>query len=540
MIDECDYYNIAIYLRLSKEDDIDDDKDKKDESLSISNQRRILNDYIDKKFENKVKVYEYVDDGFTGMNNIRPGLNQMLQNIQMKKINCVIVKDCSRLARKNSLISYYVDELFYENNIRFISLFENFDNTIDTDTEKLILPGFFNEYHVKTTSKKVRATKYSYAKKGLHCGGYAPYGYIKDPDDKHKLLIDNYAADVVRKIFNDFACGIGLKNICYDLTNRGILIPSEYKGMNRGLKSAQYGKWTTKTVSDMLHNPTYAGHLTQHKSKVKNISSKHKIKLKPSEWVVAYNSCPVIINQELFDKVQQIWNKNRRRTKKTHEHLLTGFCYCKECGHTIGITLSKWIKVDGEKCERYICNCNYYKKMSKYKACTPHKIVYDDLERYVLNDIKILCQKFLKTEKLSEVLKNNDKTNKIKKEIENLIYTNEVNIKNINEKKDKLYEDKLSGFITTEKYLSFIKKFDNEIEILQKDLEKLNSNLKHIMSKINDSDSKYAKAIKDFLKFKSITRDILFELIEKIEIDENLNIEIYYKMQPLLDNDFNK
>ena len=126
--------------------------------------------------------------------------------------------------------------------------------------------------------------------------------------------------------------GVGLQKICYELMERGVKIPSIYKGMNRGMKSAHYGRWTTKTLSDMLHNPTYAGHLTQHKSRVKNISSKHKVKRKPNEWIIAYNTCPAIIEQEKFDIVQMIWDKNKRRQKKSYGHLLTGFCYCKECG----------------------------------------------------------------------------------------------------------------------------------------------------------------------------------------------------------------
>ena len=161
MITENLIYTIAIYLRLSKDDDLSD------ESLSITNQRRILRDYIKKNFNKDVEMYEYIDDGYSGMNNIRPALNRMLEDLQKKRINCVIVKDWSRLARKNSLISYYVDELFYEENIRFISLLENFDNTIDKDTEKILFPSIFNEYHVKNTSKKVRATFENQAKTGL-------------------------------------------------------------------------------------------------------------------------------------------------------------------------------------------------------------------------------------------------------------------------------------------------------------------------------------------------------------------------------------
>lgn len=529
MITEETIYNIAVYLRLSKDDDLND------ESLSITNQRSILNEYIEKRFKGISEIKEYVDDGYSGMNSIRPALNRLLEDVSQKKINCIIVKDCSRLARKNSLISYYVDELFYEENIRFISLLENFDNTVDKDTEKLLIPSFFNEYHVKSTSKKVKATFENNAKKGLFTGGYAPYGYIKNPKDKHKLLIDPVAAETVKFIFNEFLKGTGLKQICYKLTDARIKIPSEYKGMNRGLKSMHYGTWTTKTISDMLHNPTYAGHLTQHKSKVKNISSKHKVKIKPENWIVAENSCPAIVDQETFDMVQTIWDKNKRRHRNSYEHLLTGFCYCKECGHTISILASKWKDKKGEEHIKFYCNCNYFKSMSKYNLCTPHRISYDELESRVVEEITKICKQYIKTEALEDVLKNNDKTLVVKKEIELTIKSKKITLKNIDEKIKNLYEDKLSGFIQKNEFIEFKEKFDADKELINEDLKKLEEKLEQIKRKINKGNSKYTKIIKEFLSLKNINREFLNQIIEKIEIDEDKKIYIHYKIKSLLE-----
>lgn len=528
MISVCAVYIIAIYLRLSKDDDLDD------ESLSISNQRMILKDYIYNLFGASVEIYEYVDDGYSGMNNLRPALTKMLEDIQSGKINCVIVKDCSRLARKNSLISYYVDELFYEENIRFISLLENFDNTIDLDTEKLMLPGFFNEYHVKSTSKKVRATKESLAKKGLFTGGFAPYGYIKDPNDKHKLLIDPYAADIVKYIFNEFLNGVGLLKICNNLTERGVKIPSEYKGMNRGLKSNHYGIWTTKTISDMLHNPTYAGHLTQHREKAKNISSKKKVKRKRDEWIIVPNSCPPIIEQEIFDRVQITWNKNRTSKRENHQQLLSGFMFCKECGHTIGIKLSKWTNKDGKVKTNYICDCNYYRRNYKYRNCTSHKMNYKILEEKVLNQIKGMCEKYIKTENLENILKNKDRTQKLINELKASINFKNKSIENIKNKDKNLYEDKLSGFIDAKTYLEFKEKFDKEINLLRDDIKNIEDKLYQLNNKIQNKDSRYTAIINEFLSMNNMTRDMLAQLIEKIVIDENLDIEIYYRIKPLL------
>ncbi len=528
MIPICSIYRIAIYLRLSKDDDLDD------ESLSISNQRMILKDYIQNLFGTSVQVFEYIDDGYSGMNNLRPALTRMLEDIQNGRINCVIVKDCSRLARKNSLISYYVEELFYEENIRFVSLLENFDNTIDNDTEKIMLPGFFNEYHVKTTSKKVRATKESLAKKGLFCGGFAPYGYMKDPNDKHKLLIDPYAAEIVKYIFNEFLSGSGLVSICNKLTDRGVKIPSEYKGMNRGLKSSHYGIWTSKTISDMLHNPTYAGHLTQHREKAKNISSKKKVRRKRSEWITVPNSCPAIIEQDVFDKVQITWNYNKSKQRENHEQLLNGFMFCKECGHSIGIKISKWKSKDGTEKRSYYCDCNYYRRLYRYNVCTTHKFNYKLLEENVLKEIKDMCYKYVKTEDLENVLKNKDTTQKLIVELETSINFKIKSIESINHKEKNLYEDKLSGFIDGETYLEFQEKFTKEINLLREDISKMEEKLYQLNNKLQGKESKYPSIVREFLTMNNITRDMLAQLIEKILIDENLNVEIYYRIKPLL------
>ncbi len=529
MISICEIYIIAIYLRLSKDDDLED------ESLSITNQRRILRDFIKTTFGVDVEIYEYIDDGFSGMNNLRPELNRLMEDIHKKKINCVIVKDCSRLARKNSLISYYVDEFFYEENVRFISLLENFDNTIDADTDKLLLPSIFNEFHVKSTSKKVRKTFENNAKNGLFSGGRAPYGYIKDPNDKHKLLIDDYAADIVRLMFREFLEGKGLKAIAYGLTERGIKIPSEYRPMNRGLKSAHYGTWTTKTISDMLHNPTYAGHLTQHKSKAKNISSKKKVKLKPSEWIIKHNSCPAIVDQETFDKVQDIWETNKRKEKYSQEHLLKGFCWCKECGHQISIVRGAWKRKSGEIKEIYFCRCSYNKNMYQYHVCSPHNIRYNILEEKVLDEIKQMCKKYVKTEELEETLKNNDSLATLKKEIKVNIDKKKMEINVINNKIDNLYDDKLSGTIDKVMYLKFKEKLDTQLVMINDDINNLEKKLTQIEDRVLKNDSKYTSIVKDFLSLKNIDRELLSQIVDKIEIDEEKNLYIHYKIRPLID-----
>ena len=245
-----------------------------------------------------------------------------------------------------------------------------------------------------------------------------------------------------------FASGMGLKKICYTLTDENIPIPSVYKNLNRGQKSTCYGKWVPRTIADMLVNETYIGNLTQGREKKVSYIGKKKIRVPKNEWIVVPNSCPRIIDNETWEQVQNIYKRNRNRQKTSHEHLLRGLLYCKDCNHTIGISLSKWKNKDGTINKRYYCYCNYYRKMSKYNACTPHKLSYDELEKSVLKEIRKMCRKYLKTNDFETLLRNNDKVVKLQTELLNRKKKLENNIKLNKDRILTTYMDKTKGIIS--------------------------------------------------------------------------------------------
>ena len=518
-------WKVGIYCRLSREDELDD------ESKSITNQKEMCMNYIMKN--GLYLVDTYIDDGISGSTDNRPDFQRLLKDIELKKINMVVVKDTSRLARNFKDSTKYAFEYFPEKKVRLYSVIQNYDS-IDpqANSDGIYFKSFFDEWFIRDTSTKIRKGLKDKKELGYFLGGIAPYGYNKDPLDKHKLIIDDYSSEIVKRIFNMFANGMGLKRICYILTDENIPIPSVYKNLNRGLKSTCYGKWVPRTIADMLINETYIGNLTQGREKKVSYIGKKKIRVPKNEWIVVPNSCPRIIDDETWEQVQNIYKRNRNRQRTSHEHLLRGLLYCKDCNHTIGISLSKWKNKDGAINKKYYCYCNYYRKMSKYNACTPHKMSYDDLEHLVLKEIRKMCRRHLRTNDFETILKNNDKISKLQNELLNKKRKLENNIKLNKDRILTTYMDKTKGIISEEIFLNAYNQLIETNENEKKELKDIENKLELLKTK-KSSPTNYDNVIKEFLKLKKPSIQLLTSLIDKIYIDDNLNIEIKYKIKPL-------
>lgn len=507
-------YNVGIYLRLSR-----DDKDEKEESASISNQRDYLMKYI-RENDNLILIDEYIDDGISGKVLDRPEFIRMHSDVENGKINCIIVKDLSRYGR-NDLVNYHIKTVFPLKRCRFISLGDNYDSENKNSSHKVL--GFtttMNTMYCEDISEKVKSTIYTKKANGEHLGGQAPYGYKKDPNNKYHLVIDEEVAPIVRRMFEMFASGNSLNMIAKTFDKEQIPIPSEYKKLNRGLKSSMYGHWQTRTIDEMLKNETYIGNLCQCRRKRVAVSEKYIVRTPKEEWIIVKNTHEPIVDEETFNIVQNIYEKNSHLTKNTHQFLLKGFLTCKECGHTIGIN------VNGNG--KGYCVCNYYRKYSKQNACTPHSIPYLDLESKVLREVKKLCKK-INTYSIENNLKKNDR---IEKKIRQLEVENKKLSDNITQaqiKDENAYMDKISGLITSETYNNIRNRI---LEEKEKDKLKLEDNIKQIIDlKQNNINKDHKKIVDDYVSFKKPNRKILSQIIDKILIDENLNIDIYYKIK---------
>lgn len=494
---------VGIYLRLSREDE----KDK--ESGSIKNQRAILMDYIKEHHLNFIA--EYVDDGISGTTFQRPGFKRLIEDVKKKKIDTILTKDTSRLGRDHIEFGYYVEKFFPENNIRYIAVNDNID-TKNTENDMLLFKSAYNDMYVKDISKKIRTSLYIKKKQGEFVGAYAPYGYQKDIYDKHKLVIEETSANIVRRIFNLFVNHHSITTIADTLTKDNIPIPSIQKGMNRGIKSSLFGIWTSRTITDILTNPTYIGNLTQGRSKKINYKSKKRIHTKREDWIIKENSCPKIIDEELFFLANTMYQANLHEYKKnSNDLLLKGFVYCAECGHKISFRKISNKYIYGE--------CNYYLKYKKYNACTTHSIKYETLEKLILNEIRNLLKKVNQEKIIQSIYQSvlNEVKEKNNKRITFLRKGQEVN----QIKLDSLYEDKLAKLINQENYFRMKEKIETETK-------KMKQEINHLEEKNRTLETNNKE--KQLLKNNPIDKIFLSTLIEKITLTRDKKINIYYRV----------
>lgn len=522
MIEE---YKVGIYLRLSKEDE------KKGESTSISNQRDIINQYIRK---NDLKfVGEYIDDGISGTRfDDRDAWNKLIEDIENKKINMIITKDLSRFGRNEAQQLRYID-YFEEKGVRYVSILDNIDtyDELNVSNEMMSINMFFNEKHVRDTSKKLKASLYSKRSSGNFLGTYPPYGYKKDKENKYKLVIDEESSKVVKRIFNLYIQGNSINKICMILTKENIPIPSVYNNYKRANTSTIYGKWGSRTVSDILRLPTYVGDLTQGRTKKVSYKSKRRIHTKEDEWIICKDSCPAIIDRQTFIQVKKLQKVNKYKTNNNSDILLKGIVYCKECNHKISFRKHKTSTKKEKEVIRIYGNCNYWAKNKYLKPCTPHNIKYKELEDVILNDIKSNYKNKINKVNLIRYLEKIDKSNKIEEEIKvqeiNLIQQN----KNIEYKKEQVYKDKLDGLIDSQMYQKIVEQLISEVSINDEKIKKINKQLKGIKKYSKDKVSKYEKIVENIFSLEKVDSQLLMNLVEKVEVDENNNIDIYYKFK---------
>lgn len=362
-------WNVAAYLRLSKEDN------EIMESYSIVNQRELIDQYISNKSDLQLVDY-YIDDGYSGTNFNRPGFRRLLQDMKNKKINCIIVKDLSRFARSHIEADMYFENIFPALNIRFISVIENIDSFENPDSmDNLIVPfkNLLNDAYAKDISKKVKSALLTKRLNGEFIGTTATYGYLKDPKDKHKLIIDKDASKIVIKIFNDIIEGKTASEIAKELNKRGVLTPYTYKIKNDNIDIDK--KWNAKIINVILQNRVYTGDLIQGKKKVENYRTHKLIKVNKDEWIITENHHKPIISKEQFNKVQEILNKNKCARSNKEKDLFYSFLKCADCGSSF--TLRKVKNYEYYHCTSYVRNA----------SCTNHSIRKDKLVEIVLEEL---------------------------------------------------------------------------------------------------------------------------------------------------------
>lgn len=526
-------FKTAIYCRISHDDD-------NQQSESIDNQQLIIRNYVNSHRDEFEIVDTYIDDGISGMTYDRAAYSRMMEAINEGRINAIIVKDLSRIGREQIETLNLIKKEFILKNIRFIAITDDYDSfdTSKSDGLSTSVKLLLNDYYCADISRKVRSAQNAKRARGDFIGSHAPYGYIKSNNNKNKLVIDEQAAEVVRKIFSLYMQGYGKLTIARMLNARGVPNPTTYKRKvlkqnyvnSNKLNSTTY--WTYSTVSKILANPVYIGCMVQHKSEIKAYNIHKKVIVPEKDWCIVENTHEAIINRCDFEAVQTMLNTRRQNVVLTENmSKYTGLFFCKECGRAMNKFLSK-PKKNGE---RYITfKCGSYSRFGK-GICTIHSIREKDLDELVLNEIRCnisialdseTCE-YIKSKSLHEMRsKQNDRLKKLRESLDNC-----------KQKRKNMLEHLAENIIDIEDF----KQFDtnNKAEI-----ESIKENIKVIEKRLADENKEmeaYNIWLRNILQYKDIseiTREILANLIDSIYISEKddvKEIEINFKFKNPLD-----
>ncbi len=506
----------ALYCRLSSDDDLEGD------SNSIKNQKLLLSDYAkENKFRN---TRFYIDDGYSGSNFERPAFKRLLNDVENGEISTVIVKDMSRFGRDHILVGYYTKYYLPDADVRFIAIFDQMDTETNPDDDIIPFKNILNEMYAKDCSRKIKAVVKAKGNSGKHISSFPPLGYIKDPEDKEKWVVDEEAALIVKEIFNLCIKGYGPCQIARILTERGIETPTMYfhrKGIPTPHKIKQDSDvWNMQSIVHILENEEYLGRTVNFKTYKKSYKSKKYIKNPRENWVVVENTQEAIINQETFDIVQNLRKAKRRISDMGTPHILSGMLYCADCGEKMYLCRCSTMK------QAEYFNCSTYRKKKK-KYCTSHQITVHTVMAMVKNDLRYTIQ-FAndKKEAFMSILKERTEA-KNKRELASAIEEKEVAEKRIvalDQIIQSLYEDKVSGKLSEERYIKLSDNYEAEQKGLTEKVKTLKAEIEKAQTKY-DNIQKFMAIVKRYSDFEELTPEILRAFVDKIIIYEKQKVD---------------
>lgn len=514
----------AMYLRLSRDDE-DRDGQIKSESNSIRSQRELIKSFI--REQEDIELYDsYVDDGFTGSNFDRPDFIRMMEDVEAGRVNCVIVKDLSRFGRDYIESGRYIQKVFPSLSVRFIAVTDHYDSlSADSGESNIVLPvkNFINDSYCRDISTKVKSQLNIKRKNGEYIAPFAVYGYRKAENNRNQLVIDEYAADIVRKIFEWKIEGYALTAIADRLNERGVLSPREYKkslGMNfeGGFKGPEQSKWGAVAVKRILQNEVYIGNLVQGKTEKVNYKVKKCIEKAEADWDRVENTHEPIIYPEQFQVVQNLLQSDGRKNQDEISPYV-GILFCADCKEQMVRRVNRY---KNSKRVYYICSTK-----NRGEGCSRHSIEEETLKEIVESTIRKYAFRFIEQEQIFEGVKGNDV------DFESISGYDKEIIR-LKQEQDKyyqlcsgLYEDLKQGVITKEEFAKLQDEFEKKSSEVEVALHKQEQLIKDIFQKGVLTVGRM-KSFQKSLELEDIDRHTLCMLVKKIWIYENKRIEIEF------------
>lgn len=517
-------WKAGLYVRLSREDG------DKIESESISSQKSILQDFVSAHSDLNV-VDIYVDDGWSGTDFARPDFSRMLDDIRKKRINCVVVKDLSRFGRNYVEAGKYLEVVFPMFKIRFIAVNDNIDSIGNpTSMNNVVVPfkNIINDEYCRDISIKVRTALDIRRKQGQFIGSFALYGYKKDDSDRHKLIIDDEAAEVVRLIYKRFLNGVSILGISRQLNDEGILCPAAYK-RQKGLKyshfsAAQNLLWCDSSVRRILTNQMYIGNMVQKKNETVSYKVHIAQGVPKDKWIVVEGTHDGIISKDDFEMVQTILSRDTRVSPGTGKlTLFAGLLRCPDCGRA----MQKRTVIQPYRTYNYYV-CGTYRKMHS-RACTKHMIRADVLEEAVLTTLNQYIRLAVDFKSLADKISATNRADSILARLQTQIKAKENEIADSKRILLDLYPDFKSGLISKEQYLALKERYESNVINVQKSIGEIQKQIEEYNSGLENN-----RFLTMFLRYhglEQLSREVLLELIDIIYIHEGGGIEIHLKCQ---------
>ena len=511
-------YQVALYIRLSKEDE------SEGPSESVTNQKSLLDEFVKK---HRLSVYDvYMDDGYSGTSFERPAFQKMIADIEAKKVNMVITKDLSRLGRDYIMTGHYMERYFPEKRVRYISLLDGIDTGVES-TANDITPfrAIMNDMYAKDISKKIKSVKRDKQRKGQFIGGKPMFGYKMHPMEKNKIVIDEEAAPVVRRIFAMALDGMSCRKIAATLNEEAVPTPAAYCGWNVGRKGPYAGLWSGERISEMLQNETYIGNMVQGRTVKISYKSKKCLRQARENWVIVEGTHEPLIDKETFQKVRMLVNSRKHTRSRTYDFLLKGLIFCHECGYPLAVLNRK--NAAGEDVLYFVCRT--YQRFTKAGVCTCHSIKEKTVTDAVLAKVRKACAAELAFEKLLPLAMETVKMAWEAGKQEAEIRTIQGKIDGLTANLDQMYLDRLNGLLTQADFARIYQRVKMDRTSLEEKLKELEAQKESLVS----TEDRARELVRQFLDSAYTSRELLVSLIERVELTEDKQIIIKFRFREL-------
>ena len=526
----------ALYERLSRDDE------QAGESNSIQNQKKYLEEYA--RQHGLRNIRHYYDDGYSGTNFNRPGFAALLEEIEAGRVETLVVKDLSRFGRNYLQVGYYTEILFPKKGVRFIAINNNVDSSTPQDNDFTPFLNIMNEWYAKDTSNKIKAIFKSRMKDGMRCSGSIPYGYKRKPDDKQTLIVDEPAAEVVRKIFRLACQGNSITAIAEMLTAEQILIPSAYAALHRPENCrrkdvADPYRWSANTIGYILDRQEYLGHTVLGKSVCENFKTKQRRPATADELMIFPDTHEAIIDQDTWDIASRMRSKKKPRAANgTYTHRLSGLVYCADCGGRMSYSSPEAKHSEKNYDSDSSFQCGNYR--NKGTECVSHFVKTSVLEAAILQAIQAVSKYVLENEEefiaqLKAVWSENkskhtdigqqelEQAMKRMTELDNLIQN--------------LYESSVKGTLPERQAQRMIQQYDEEQILIERRVEELKSQIQY--EEVKEAETgRFIALVKKYKDCAELTDTMLYAFIDRIEVHEATGGRTIYRQQ-VIDIHFN-